>query len=577
MFRFPWKIALACLFCASAASLSAAMPSAEATPTPTPATDAVPVATPSPKPGSGATPPAGAMPSNTPPNAVTPVTTPPTGTTPVPTPAETAPPPPAPAPEAQHIRAAAVVRKSLVRITVTTQEANFRVPWFPGGTGGGIGAGFVIDGERILTNAHVISNAKYITVEKDNDPNTYTAHVQFVGHDCDLAILKIDDPNSSDFFKGTIPLEFGGLPEIESTVTVYGYPIGGERMSVTNGIVSRIDFQTYSHSGVDQHLTIQTSAAINPGNSGGPVLQDGKVVGVAFQGYGGDVAQNIGYMIPTSVVLRFLKDIESGTYNRYMDLSVTTFDLKNPAMRKALGLKPDGDDGIMVGMVAAKGSSDGILQVGDVLLAIDGHPIAKDGAVDLDDERIQMAEIVERKFKGDSVTMHILRDKKEMDVSIPLKVAWAYEMQANSYDVLPRYVMFCGLLFQPLSHDFMEANSIEDLRLRYYYEYFLSQQLYIEHPDVVVLSSILPDDINAYLGGFRDSIVDEVNGKKIKTLKDLSAAFAQSPAPDRFVIKVIGSGVPIVINGKDAADAQKRIMRNYHVTKAENLTETPED
>ena len=140
-------------------------------------------------------------------------------------------------------------------------------------------------------NTHVVSNARLLIVEKDNDPKKYVAHVQFVGHDCDLAVLTVEDPDN--FFKGTIPLQFGGLPEIsESTVTVYGYPIGGERMSVTNGILSRIVFQTYSHSGIDSHLTIQTSAPINPGNSGGPVLQDGKVIGVAFQGYSGDVAQN---------------------------------------------------------------------------------------------------------------------------------------------------------------------------------------------------------------------------------------------------------------------------------------------
>ena len=350
------------------------------------------------------------------------------------------------------------MRKSLVRITVTTQDANYRVPWFPGNTGGGIGAGFVIDGERILTNAHVISNAKFITVEKDNDPTKYIGHVQFVAHDCDLAVVKVEAPEQEKFFNGTIPLEFGGVPEIESTVTVYGYPIGGERMSVTNGIVSRIDFQTYSHSGVDQHLAIQTSAAINPGNSGGPVLQDGKVVGVAFQGYGGDVAQNIGYMIPTPVVLHFLKDIESGHYNKYMDLSITPFSLQNPAMRRALGLPPEGDQGVMVGTVAAKGSSDGILKTGDVLLSIDGHAIESDQFVELDGERIQMAEIVERKFKGEKVNLHILRDKKEMDVTVPLDNPWAYGMQANSYDVLPRYVLFGGLLFQPLSHDFMEAN-----------------------------------------------------------------------------------------------------------------------
>ncbi|PYJ43759.1 MAG: serine protease, partial [Verrucomicrobia bacterium] len=149
------------------------------------------------------------------------------------------------------------------------------------------------------TNAHVVANSRYLTVERDGDPNKYPATVQFIANDCDLALITVSAP---DFFKNMIPLKFGGIPALESTVSAYGYPIGGERMSVTTGIVSRIDFQLYTHSSIDQHLAIQISAQINPGNSGGPVMQDGKVVGVAFQGYSGDVAQGVAYMIPTPVI-----------------------------------------------------------------------------------------------------------------------------------------------------------------------------------------------------------------------------------------------------------------------------------
>ncbi len=152
------------------------------------------------------------------------------------------------------------------------------------------------------------------------------------------------------------PLTFGGIPELESTVSAYGYPIGGQRMSVTTGIVSRIDFQLYTHSSIDQHLAIQISAQINPGNSGGPVMQDGKVVGVAFQGYSGDVAQGVAYMIPTPVINRFLKDVEDGRYDRYVDLGITYSKLQNPAQRRFLGLQDD-DRGVLVNSVIANASS----------------------------------------------------------------------------------------------------------------------------------------------------------------------------------------------------------------------------
>lgn len=462
---------------------------------------------------------------------------------------------------------AAEMRKSVMRISVTAQESNYRVPWLPGNIFGGVGAGFIIDGQRVLTNAHVVSNARFITIEKENDPKKYPATVEHIAHDCDLAVLKVSDSN---FFKGTAPLQLGGIPEIESNVSVYGYPIGGDRMSVTNGIVSRVDFQVYTHSGVDSHLAIQVSAPINPGNSGGPVMQEGKVVGVAFQGYSGEVAQNVGYMIPTSVVRRFLKDIEDGHYDRYMDLSISTLNLQNPAMRRALGLSDD-NRGVMVSNVFTGGSSDKLLKVGDVILSMDDYPVSSDASVQLEGDRMQMSEIVERKFKGDTVKLHILRDHKEQDVSIKLDVAWPSLMQSNQYDVHPRFIVFGGLVFQPLSRNLVEGFQIDDLRVRYFYDYFMTKEIYVDHPEIIILSSILPDPINTYFNEFRNGILDEVNGKKIRTLKDAADAFAQ-PA-DTYVLKLIGVGRPIVLERKAVETARERIARRYNVLKEQNLEE----
>src|SRR5712691_2522193 len=461
------------------------------------------------------------------------------------------------------------IQSSLVRITSTEVEPDYRAPWNSGTIGRGVGAGFVIDGRRILTNAHVVSNSRYLTVEREGDPNKYPATVQFIAHDCDLALLQVAAPN---FWKNMQPLSFGGIPALESTVSAYGYPIGGERMSVTTGIVSRIDFNLYTHSSIDSHLTVQISAQINPGNSGGPVMQNGKVVGVAFQGYSGDIAQGVAYMIPTPVINRFLKDVEDGHYDRYVDLGITFAKLQNPAQRKYLGLVDD-DRGVLVSSVVAAGPSDGILKSGDVLLSIDGHPIASDSNVELDGERSQFEEVVERKFKGDSVKLDILRDKQPMTVSIKLFKPWPYSIQGHSYDVRPRYVLYGGLLFQPLSLDMLEAYRTSDLRLRHFFEYFILEQIYLDHPDVIVLSNILPDPINSYLGPYRGGIVDEVNGKKIRTLDELSKAFAQ--APERLVIRMIGDGPPLVLDRNKVEAARERIKARYNVLKEQNLEDKP--
>jgi len=450
------------------------------------------------------------------------------------------------------------IRKSICRINNTAQEFNYRVPWLPGQMSGGSGTGWVVKANRLMTNAHVVSNAKLLTVEKENDPKKYVATVEFIAHDCDLAQLKVEDP---DFWKDTKPLDLGPVPEIESSVSVYGYPIGGERMSVTKGIVSRIDFRTYAHSVMDSHLCIQIDAAINPGNSGGPVMQQGKVVGVAFQGLGGADAQNVGYMIPTPVIGHFLKDIADGHYDRYMDLSIATFPLMNAAHRRALGL-PEDDRGLAVTTVGSASVCAGKLRSGDVLLRIDGLDIQSDGMVQIEGERMQMAEVAERKYKGDKLKFEVWRDRKLVTEEVTFERAWPYTHQATSYEP-PKYVVFGGLLFQPMNRNLVATYQFANLRVFHHFAHFIEEELYKERDEVIVLTALLPDPINTYLDEFREGIIRKVNGTAIRNVKELAAAFTKQA--DEYVIEFEGHGRPLVLQRTDLEAARERIRQRYNV------------
>ncbi|MBR9982346.1 MAG: trypsin-like peptidase domain-containing protein [Desulfatitalea sp.] len=452
-------------------------------------------------------------------------------------------------------------RRSVVRIYAVSQTPDYLVPWAPGRTEEGWGSGFIIAGHRILTNAHVVGNARFITIEKEGDARRYEARVLFAAHDCDLAMLAVLDET---FFEGTSALTLGPVPVLDSTVSVLGYPIGGDRLSVTRGVVSRIDYRVYAHSGVDAHLVAQIDAAINPGNSGGPVIQDNAVVGMAFQGFSGMVAQNVGYIIPTPVVERFLQDVSDGRYDRYVDLGIQFFPLINPTQRRALGLAP-GDYGVMVGEVLRAGAAFGHLETGDVLLTIDDHPIFSDGRVAMDNDRLLLNEVVERKFKGDTVRLTIMRQGREMAVTYALATPWPYLMQAREYDVRPRFVLFGGVLFQPLSNGFYNALQSRPVLLRYYYSQFLMEELYMTYPEVVVISRVLPDPTTSYLEPFVHAIVEAVNDRPVRTLEDLARAFAQ-PA-EFYVLRLLGDHPPLVIEARAAQAAHQRIRQQYGVTR----------
>ncbi len=459
--------------------------------------------------------------------------------------------------------------RAVVRIQTTAQVPDYRMPWNAGAVKRGSGAGFYLGDNRFMTNAHVVSNARLITIKKYGDPRQYPAKILHIAHDCDLALLALEDPAP---FRDVEPLTLGGIPKLNSAVAAYGYPVGGRRLSVTRGVVSRTDFQSYSHSGADQHLAIQIDAAINPGNSGGPVIQDDKVVGVAFQGYSANVAQNVGYMIPIPVVRRFLKDIEDGRYDRYVDVAISDFPLINPVMRMALGV-PGQDRGVYISRVNSAGPAHGFVKEGDVLLELDGMPVASDGFVEYQGERVNMNEIVERKFKGDALALKVLRDGQEIDLEVKLRPFEPYLIQANMYGKRPRYVMFGGLVFQPLNKNVVVAHRITDPLVSYHFHYFTNDEIFKERPEIVVLTSILPDSINTHLSGFVNSIVDEINGVKIKGLKDVAKALDLTKETDYYVIKVMGDGLPIVLSREKMLKAQERIQGKYRVANASFIGE----
>ncbi|MHC4164677.1 MAG: S1C family serine protease, partial [Planctomycetota bacterium] len=231
------------------------------------------------------------------------------------------------------------LRASVVQVSIVTQSEDYSRPWQRPRPRRSGGSAFYIGDKMLMTNAHVVSDAKVLRVKRADRVKWYEAHAVFAGHDCDLAVITVDDET---FWEGMQPLRIGNRPAMQSTVSTVGYPMGGNKLSITKGVVSRIEMQDYSHSGADAHLAIQIDAPINPGNSGGPVVQDGKVAGVAFQLQ--FFSQSLGYMIPPSVMRHFLEDIQDGTYHGYPELGVYTANLQNDTLRAYHGV-PEGKTG----------------------------------------------------------------------------------------------------------------------------------------------------------------------------------------------------------------------------------------
>jgi S1-C subfamily serine protease len=133
---------------------------------------------------------------------------------------------------------------AVVRIFATTQDPDHESPWQAAVPQSSTGSGVVVGPGQILTGAHVVANATFVQIQKMYDPDKVVAEVTSVWHDCDLALLTLRDPS---FLAGIEPAELGDLPDLRDRVAVIGFPVGGEEISITEGVVSRIEVQRYSH------------------------------------------------------------------------------------------------------------------------------------------------------------------------------------------------------------------------------------------------------------------------------------------------------------------------------------------
>lgn len=451
--------------------------------------------------------------------------------------------------------------KAVIQIFTAGQRPDWSRPWQFGSVRRSSGSGFVIKGRKIMTNAHVVSWARQVLVKRYQDPRLYVARVKFIGHDCDLALLEVDD---SLFFDGIEPLDFGELPKVRSTVVTYGYPAGGEQISFTRGVVSRIEMQTYAHIGNRSLLGVQTDAAINPGNSGGPVIQDGKVIGVAFQGIPG--LENAGFFIPPPVINHFMEDIEDGDYHGFPQVGIRTRPLQNAAYRRKLKLKDNGlgarVDALVADMPASK-----VLKPDDVVLKIGDYDVGSDGTIIYGGNRLQLPMAIQEAQHGEEIPMTIWRDGKEQEVLMPVKANKDDARAGNQYDVPPRYYVYGGLIFTPVSFDYMRGvSSSSPNRNALLYELFYRRN---EKPETmrtepIVLSSVLQSAVNANLSVAPGQLINKINGRKIDKLEDVITAF-ENNRDEHHILEFGDKGSFETLNRAEADEANPGILRLYGI------------
>ncbi|XP_055831395.1 protease Do-like 2, chloroplastic [Solanum dulcamara] len=451
----------------------------------------------------------------------------------------------------------AVFLNAVVKVYCTHTAPDYSLPWQKQRQFTSTGSAFMIGDGKLLTNAHCVEHDTQVKVKKRGDDTKYVAKVLARGVACDIALLSVE---SKEFWEGAEPLSFGRLPRLQDAVTVVGYPLGGDTISVTKGVVSRIEVTSYAH-GSSELLGIQIDAAINPGNSGGPAFNDdGDCIGVAFQVYRSDDAENIGYVIPTTVVSHFLEDYErNGRYCGFPCLGVLLQKLENPALRACL--KVPSNEGVLVRKVEPTSDVSNVVKEGDVIVSFDGVHVGCEGTVPFrSSERIAFRYLISQKFTGDSVELGIIRAGEFMKVQAVLNPRVhlvPYHIEGGQ----PSYLIVAGLVFTPLSEPLIEEE--EDsigLKLLTKARYSLAK---FEGEQIIVLSQVLANEVNIGYEDMSNEQVLKLNGTRIKNIHHLAHLVDSSKG--KYLVFEFEDNILVVLKREEAVSASASILKDYGI------------
>ena len=426
------------------------------------------------------------------------------------------------APRESSVQPPPSIEASVVKVFSTMRYPDPFKPWTKQAPAEVTGSGVVIEGRRILTNAHVVLYASQVQIQASAQGDKVSATVVAVAPGIDLAVLQLDDPSFFDTHPAVA--RASKLPHIKDAVFAYGFPTGGNSLSITKGIVSRIEFVSYNYpvSG----LRIQVDAAINPGNSGGPAIAGDKMIGLAFSKLSGGDAQNIGYIIPNEEVELFLKDIADGRYDgkpaMYDDLQT----LENPALRDYLKV-----DKSVEGMVVHRPAGTDVsypLKEWDVVTRIGNSPIDNQGMVKIDkDLRVGFQYLIQQVAANGKLPLTVIRAGKTLSVKLPVSSEHP-TLVADLKGTYPSYFVYGPLVFSPATWQLvsnLEGNAGLMRMLGLVKSPLVTRPL--DEPNdelqelVVVSSPFFPNKIVNGYSNPAGSVLYSVNGIRIKSLVHL--------------------------------------------------------
>ena len=447
---------------------------------------------------------------------------------------------------------------SIIHIEVTCKEYNYVQPWARSERKA-VKSGVVVANHLIITTAEDLADQTLIRLKKQGGGLFSLGHLVWIDYHANLAALTTDE---KDFWTGLQPATLADPVPISGAARILRWE--DDQLENRQGEIERMAVDNSSLSYISVPI-LKIDSTIPGAGYGEAVVANGKLIGLACQQEGDAVSA-----IPTSFIASILKARQNNTYTGLGYFDFTWDTAENPLNLDYLKL-PGPTRGVIVKEIGLKPGIVSPVKSRDVILQIDGFDIDAQGYYhDPQYKKLLLENLSSRdKWAGMDCKMKIWRDGKEQDIVYKLPKAEFSDglVPYQSFDRDPEYVLTGGFVFVPLTNAYLRSwGASWQQKAPFRLFYYNTGKVHPDRPQRVVLSQVLPDPVNLGYESLRNTVIDEVNGIKIKQISDIVTAL-KSPVNGFDTFK-FESGDPVQMAVLDAAeldDATQKIMTHYHI------------
>jgi len=450
--------------------------------------------------------------------------------------------------------------RSLVSVEINRKQYDYFQPWTKR-VQTVVKTGLLVGPREILTTADSLDGRTLVRVQKGGRGQWWNAEVKWADYPANLAVITSSEDR---FWSGLKPVTLADPVKKDGDIQILRWRAG-------NLEVRKAEFNRFTVSRANMsdavHVQLELNSEIDGVGWSEPAIIGNKVIGLVF-GQSGNQLQ----VLPSPFVRSIIAARKKGRYPGLGYFDFTWQPAENPETLDYLGLEGE-RRGVVVIDVPAKPGTQPVLKPRDILLQVDGFDIDMQGDyVDPDYGHLLLENLSTRnKWAGDPVHVKIWREGRAQEVvyQLPKAENAARLVPEAPFDQEPEYVIAGGLVFQPLTKNFLRSWGQDwERRAPFRLAYFRNQDPSPERPAIVILSQVLPDIYNLGYQESRQLVLERVNGRKVNYLQDLQQAL-QKPVNGFHTLEFMKGDTlqRLVLDAATLEAATKRVLERYGIDK----------